>query len=114
MAEEFACRSKSFIFLSSHIITASVVSRMSENEMDGFLKIDCEVSFLVARFRELVIGEGTLYFFLFLKNCLVMHSHFVVSNVKCCEGTDYMMEVIHNPMLDFDISSKTMQVVQVV
>lgn len=69
------------------------------------LKIDCEVSFLVARFRELVICEGTSYFAPLLKNCVVMHSHFVVSNVNCCEGTDYMMEGVHQPMLDLGYNS---------
>lgn len=38
MAEVFACWTLEFLFLSSHIIAASVVSRVSENEMDGFFK----------------------------------------------------------------------------
>lgn len=45
---------------SDHIIVASVVSRVClRMKWTASLKIDCEVSFSVARFKELNICKGT-------------------------------------------------------
>lgn len=48
---------------SNHIIVASVVSHVClRMKWMASLKIDCEVSFSVARFKELNICKGTSFF----------------------------------------------------